>query len=198
MAVTLSSIARSPAPFIPAARDDSARASQPAAGSPGATDKVTLGANAAPDATYADPRGNAAAGVDVSAMLEESKRQTREILDLLLPLLEQQGLSMAKVISGEQTLSADPETIAEAKAAIADDGEYGVQQVAARILTFAQAAIGGDPSKLASIRAAVEKGFAEATKILGGALPEISQKTYAVVMAEFDRWADQGVEAKSA
>ncbi len=60
------------------------------------------------------------------------------------------------------SLKVEAATIERAKAAIADDGEYGVQQVAARILNFAQAFIGADPSRLESLRAAVEKGFAEA------------------------------------
>ncbi len=200
MSFTLPGILQGSASVAPAPRENPQRTSDKtaAAGGISATDKVTLGANAAEAATYADPRSNAAARADVSAMLEESQRQLRQVLDLLLPLLEQQGLNVAKVISGEQTLYADPATIEQAKAAIADDGEYGVQQVAERILNFAQAVIGGDPSKLESIRAAVEKGFAEARQILGGTLPEISQKTYAAVMAGFERWASEGAATESA
>jgi len=198
MSVTLSSLIRSPASPVPSAREPAPRSAEPAAGNPAATDKVTLGANAAPDLTYPDPRSAATGNSELNAMLEESDRQTRQVLDLLLPLLQQQGLNIGKVISGEQTLSADPETIAKAQAAIADDGEYGVKQVSERILNFAQAAIGGDPSKLSAVRAAVEKGFAEATKILGGSLPDISQKTYDAVMAGFDSWAKQDTEAQAA
>ncbi|HTN65451.1 MAG TPA: hypothetical protein VL051_04620, partial [Burkholderiaceae bacterium] len=88
-----------------------------AAGGIPVTDKVTLGASAAEAATYPDPRNNAAARADISATLEESQRQLQQVLDLLLPLLEQQGLNVAKVISGEQTLHADPATIEQAKAA---------------------------------------------------------------------------------
>lgn len=200
MSITLPGILQGSPAVAPAPRDNPQRANDKAAAaaSKPAADKITLGANSAAATTYADPRSNAAARADVSAMLEESQRQMQEVLDLLLPLLEQQGLNMAKVISGEQTLYADPATIEQAKAAIADDGEYGVQRVAERILNFAQAVLGGDPSKLESIRAAVEKGFAQAKEILGGALPEISQKTYAAVMAGFDRWASEGTSASSA
>lgn len=200
MSFTLPGILHGSASVAPAPRENAQRTNDKTAavGGISATDKVSLGANAAEAATYADPRSNAAARADVSAMLEESQRQMRQVLDLLLPLLEQQGLNAAKVISGEQTLYADPATIEQAKAAIADDGEYGVQKVAERILNFAQAAIGGDPSKLESIRAAVERGFAEARQILGGALPEISQKTYAAVMAGFERWASEGGATESA
>ncbi len=160
------------------------------------TDKVTLGAQATDTSTYTDPRANAAqTRPDVAAMLEESNRKVQEIINLILPLMRQQGLEISKVISGEQQLTTDAATIEKAKAAIAEDGEFGVRQVAERILNFAKSAIGDDPSKLAVIRAGIEKGFKEATDMLGGTLPEISQKTYAVIMGEFDRWQSEGIRS---
>ncbi|MEO8839909.1 MAG: DUF5610 domain-containing protein, partial [Herbaspirillum sp.] len=168
------------------------------------TDKVTLGAQPTQPVNptlYANPRtasmGASAStpmtGVELSTMLEESNRKANEIIDLLMGLLGQQGLNIAKVASGEQSLQADPATITKAQAAIAEDGEFGVKQVSERILSFAQGAIAGDPSKLASIRAGVEKGFSQARDILGGTLPAISQRTYDTIMASFDRWASDGI-----
>ena len=161
------------------------------------TDKVTLGAQATDTSTYTDPRANVAqTRPDVAAMLEKSNRKVQEIINLILPLMRQQGLEISKVVSGEQQLTTDAATIEKAKAAIAEDGEFGVRQVAERILNFAKSAIGAigdDPSKLAAIRAGVEKGFKEATDMLGGTLPEISQKTYAAIMGEFDRWQSEGI-----
>jgi hypothetical protein len=165
---------------------------------------VTLGAQQAQQAqplTYAAPaRTPAAASApstpsDLDRMLEESDRKAQAVIDLIRPLVEQQGLNMAKVASGEQQLSADPEAIEAAKAAVADDGEFGVQKTAERILSFAKAAIGADPSRLDAIRAAVEKGFQDAQDILGGSLPEISQKTRSTIQAEFDRWQKEGIPA---
>jgi hypothetical protein len=163
-----------------------------------ATDTVTLGAPAQSPATYADPRNKASMTAnDLSAMLESSNRKAQEVIDLILPLVQQQGLNLAKVVSGEQKLNADPATIAKAKAAIADDGEFGVEQVASRILDFAKAAIGDDPAKLDAVRAAVQDGFDQAAKIMGGALPDISQKTYAAIMETFDRWKNEGMDASA-
>lgn len=177
-----------------AARDATQRSSEKTEAS--VSDKVTLGVQPAEDATYGDLRNTAAqARPDVATMLEESNRKVKEIINLILPLLEQQGLSIAKVVSGEQTLTTDAETIEAAKAAIAEDGEFGIKQVSERILNFAKSVIGDDPSKLAAIRAAVEKGFKEASDMLGGTLPEISQKTHAAIMAEFDRWESEGISA---
>lgn len=161
---------------------------------PVATDKVTLQGQSPDPVTYTDPRsGTAQAAPDLASMLEDSNRKAQAIIDLIVPLVKQQGLNMAKVVSGEQQLTVDAATIAKAKAAIAEDGEFGVKQVAERILSFAKMAIGSDPSKLDAIRAAVEKGFKEAADMLGGTLPEISQKTHEVIMAEFDRWQSDGI-----
>ena len=126
-------------------------------------------------------------------MLEESDQKVADFLDFLRPLLEQQGLTMAKVVSGEQKLTVDQGTIDAAKAAISDDGEMGVRKVSERILSFAKFAMGDDPAKLQKIREAVELGFSQAKEALGGTLPDISQKTYDTIMAEFDRWEKEGI-----
>jgi hypothetical protein len=168
-----------------------------AQGEPGypVQDKVTLGEQQPQPLTYASPRSNQVAQSDLAKMLEESDRKAQAIIDLIRPLVEQQGLNFAKVASGQQQLSADPAAIEAAKAAIADGGEFSVEKTAERILSFAKAAIGADPSRFDAIRAAVEKGFQEAQDLLGGSLPEISQKTRATIQAEFDRWKTEGIPA---
>jgi hypothetical protein len=196
MSITISSTTASASAAPIAPREAVRRPTQTAQDEQGAsTDKVTLSGPAEPPLTYGAPRTSATvvqAPPDLDALLAESDRQAQEIINLILPAVEQQGLNLAKVVSGEQKLSADPATIAAAKAATADDGEFSVAKVSERILDFAKAAIGDDPSKLASIRAAVEQGFDDAAKALGGSLPELSEKTRANVMATFDRWQDDG------
>lgn len=195
-----------PASLQTAANAASATRTKPSAADDAATDsavadKVTLkdSSQTGNPATYADPRtGVAQAGQDLQSLLEESNRKAQQIIDLIVPMIKQQGLNLAKVVSGEQKLTVDPETIEKAKAAIADDGEFGVKQVAERILSFAKAAIGNDPSKMEAIRAAVEKGFKDAADMLGGTLPDISQKTHETIMAEFDRWQSDGIPAGDA
>ena len=83
----------------------------------------------------------------------------------------------------------DAATKAQAQADIAEDGYWGVEQTSERILDFAKALSGGDPSKVEELREAFEKGFKDATKTWGDELPEISQKTYDAVMKKFDDWA---------
>lgn len=164
-------------------------------------DTVTLGsAPAAEEAlTYADPRKAVGSSQSdnradqLRAALAESDRKVEEFMQLLGGLVEQQGLEWKKLVSGEQKLTADPETIQQAQAAIAEDGEFGVRKTAERILSFARLAMGDDPDKLETIRNAVTRGFDEAKQMLGGELPEISQQTYSAIMDEFDRWAKDGL-----
>ena len=158
-------------------------------------DKVTLGGKPpqSEPLTYGGPGNNKVSQSDLAKMIEESDRKAQAVIDLIRPLVEQQGLNFAKVAAGEQQLSADPATIEAAKAAIAEGGEFSVENTADRILGFARAMIGADPSKMESIRAAVEKGFQEAQDMLGGSLPEISLKTRGAVQAGFDLWEKDGM-----
>lgn len=87
-------------------------------------------------------------------------------------------------------LEIDKATQEAAQAAIAEDGEWGVEQTAQRILDFAMALTGGDPSKAEAMRGAVEQGFAAAEKIWGGKLPDISYQTRERVMQGFDDWVN--------
>lgn len=156
---------------------------------------VALGQRPVDEAqTYGDPRKTASKEKpDLQNMLDESNRKVDEFMQLLGSLVEKQGLSWSKLVSGEQKLSADAETIAKAKEAVSEDGEFGVRKTAERILTFAKMGMGDDPEKLATFRKAVEKGFDDAAKMLGGKLPQISEDTRKVIMAEFDRWEKEGI-----
>lgn len=153
-------------------------------------DTVKLNGQAPESLTYSKPRTMPA---ELSSMLEESDRQVEAMMSLIRPLLEQQGLTMSKVVSGEQKLTVDQGTIDAANAAISEDGEMGVRKVSERILSFAKFAMGDDPAQMKKIRDAVELGFSQAKEALGGTLPEISQKTYSTIMAEFDRWEQEGI-----
>lgn len=84
-----------------------------------------------------------------------------------------------------------PETIAQAKEDVAEDGYWGVKQTSERILDFAKALTGGDPSKIDEMKKAIEKGFAAAEKMWGKELPEISKQTHEAVMKGLEDWANQ-------
>jgi translation initiation factor 1 (eIF-1/SUI1) len=83
----------------------------------------------------------------------------------------------------------------EAQASISDDGDWGVDATANRILDFAVALSGGDPEKIELLRNAVQKGFDAAGSVWGGDLPQISHDTLAKIMEGFDEWAESGSAA---
>ena len=74
---------------------------------------------------------------------------------------------------------------------IAPGGEYSVDAVATRLMDMAKSLAGGDKSKIALLRDAVEKGFKAAGVELGGKLPSISQDTLAEVRKRFDEWENE-------
>ncbi len=78
-----------------------------------------------------------------------------------------------------------PETAAQA---ISKDGDWGVDAVSTRLLDMAVSLSGGDISKIAELRSAVEAGFQAAGDVIGGALPGVCQETYAETMRRFDYW----------
>lgn len=98
---------------------------------------------------------------------------------------------MKGVKSGE--VPVDAATVAQAKKDVADDGYWGVEQTADRIVSFAKALTGGDTSKIEEMRAAIEKGFKAATKTWGDKLPDISSKTYDRVNELLDEWSKEAV-----
>ena len=87
--------------------------------------------------------------------------------------------------------AASPDDIAAAKASIAEDGYWGVEQTSDRIIDFANALTGGDPSKIEEMREAFKKGYKQAEETWGGKLPDISQRTYDAVMQKFDKMAEE-------
>lgn len=80
-----------------------------------------------------------------------------------------------------------PETAAEA---ISENGMWGVDAVATRLMDMAMALSNGDPSKAEELRQAVKDGF----KAVGDmeSLPQVCQDTYAETMKRFDYWVEHG------
>ena len=162
---------------------------------------VTLGQSSDDSSalTYDKPTAGSTQGttVDVSALLAKSNQQVSDFLKLLGNLVQQQGLQWNKVVSGEQQLTVDPQTKAAATQALSEDGEMGIKNTARRILDFARLGIGSDPSKIATIRAAVQQGFDEAKQAFGGSLPQISNQTRDAIMATLDDWQKNGLPSNN-
>ena len=89
-------------------------------------------------------------------------------------------------------LTVTPEQKLAAQQAISEDGEWGVNAVATRIVDMCVSLSGGDSSKLSEMRAAVEKGFSQAGAQWGASLPSICQDTHEEINKRFDYWEQNG------
>lgn len=129
----------------------------------------------------------------IAQLKADAEQRTSQLRSLVENMMKQQGVqigtsdSMWRFLAGGN-FTVTAEAKAQAEAAIAEDGYYGVEQTSERIVDFAKALTGGDASKAEEMREAFIKGFKEATKSWGKELPEISQKTYDAVMEKFDAW----------
>ncbi len=129
----------------------------------------------------------------VSQLQADLEKQKSQLLDIVRKTISGQGNAIANaddmwkfLASGEFTV--DEETKKNAREAISEDGYWGVNQTSDRIVDFAIALSGNDPSKAEELLDAFKKGFDEATKAWGKDLPDISQKTYDAVLSKFDAW----------
>ncbi len=132
----------------------------------------------------------------VSQLKQELETHKLQFLNTVKDMLNKQGVKIAegegiwKQIA-QGNFSVDEETSAAAREAISDGGYWSVEKTSERLVSYAKALTGGDPSKAEAMREAFVKGFQEAEKAWGGSLPEISQKTYDATMKLFDEWANE-------
>lgn len=125
---------------------------------------------------------------------EETIRQMKDqIYESMKSLVEKTlGVQVAKSMSaGEMAQSLGLGTTPqEAAAAISEDGNWGVNAVATRLMDMAIQLSGGDVSKAEELRAAVQKGFEQVGSL--ESLPQVCQDTYTETMKRFDYWIANG------
>lgn len=139
---------------------------------------------------------------DVSAvdqMKMELKNQQSKFYDMVKSMLSKQGVNITLGQGAWKTVNdgnykVDAETQAAAQEAISEDGYWGVKKTSQRLVDFAKALVGGDPSRVEEMRAAFVKGYKAAEKAWGGSLPGIAGDTYKATMKLFDEWANEGKE----
>lgn len=128
----------------------------------------------------------------ISQLKEEAEKRTRSLRDLVEKMIVKQGQTFDEAniynLLREGKVIVDPETAAQAKADIAEDGYWGIAQTSDRLVSFAMALTGGDPEKADEMVAAVKEGFKQAQKAWGGELPEICQKTLDATLSKLDEW----------
>lgn len=132
----------------------------------------------------------------VAKMKADQENRQQQLQNIVDQMLSKQGDAYNKangiwsILSGGN-FTVDAATKAQAEKDIAEDGYWGVKQTSERILDFATALTGGDPSKIEEMRDAFKKGYEQAEKTWGGELPEISKQTYDAVMSGFDKMAEE-------
>jgi hypothetical protein len=116
--------------------------------------------------------------------------RTGNLQSLVTGMFGQQA-NVANAANGQLSLIIDQATQDKAKAAIAEDGYWGAEQTAGRLLDFAKALSGGDASNIEELREGVQKGYEAVANMFGGKLPQVTADTYDRVMAGFDSWANE-------
>lgn len=129
----------------------------------------------------------------INKMLNEMENRKKQLEQLVSKTLKKQGETYNASMNIYDLLKSgnlkfSPEDIAQAKADVAEDGYWGVEQTSERIYSFAFALTGGDPSKADDMLAAIEKGFKLAGKDWGGDLPDISKQTMEAVREKINNW----------
>lgn len=176
----------------------------PQTGKAGASNdpKDSTGKETSPAAVYekTDPAAAAAPKVykpdteKIKQMQDDMTTRQQTFLNLIRQMFGKQAKTLSltddalwkTLAAGDFTV--DEKTKEQALKDISEDGYWGVKQTSGRILDFAKALTGGDPSKIEKMRSAFEQGYKQAEKTWGGHLPEICKKTYDAVMKGFDDW----------
>ena len=138
----------------------------------------------------------------IARLKKEADERTASLKSLVEKMMAKQGQTIAKagVLDFEngtnladifRNLEVDDETRAQARADIAEDGYWGVEKTSDRMLDFAKALAGDDPSAAKDMLEAIKKGFEEAKKAWGEELPELSQKTMDATLEKVNKWIEE-------
>ncbi|TYQ16860.1 UNVERIFIED_CONTAM: hypothetical protein Cloal_3435 [Acetivibrio alkalicellulosi] len=125
----------------------------------------------------------------IQKLKEQSDRIYNNLREMVRQLLEKQGMEFKETdfIQENEKLAFQELDLAE---------ELSPENVSQRIIDFAKAISGGDIEKFALLKEAIENGFNKAAKALGGELPEISKKTYELVMEKLNEWKNESLDSK--
>ena len=148
--------------------------------------------------------GKSVAAGEISGLTDQKYVSLTSLVETLLTSQtvkssQSGGLSFSQIVEKYQGnlkniiegLHVDEATRLKAQQDISEDGYWGVKQTAARTIEFAKSLSGGDPSKLAELKAAIEKGYQLAEKAWGDSLPELCYQTKDVIMKGLDDWSAQ-------
>ncbi len=156
-------------------------------------------ANSKTAAALASKKNNKVDSDTIAKLKADADARFSQLQGIVEKLISKQGKASENASIWSQfrqgiqdgSIQVDEETARQAAEDVSEDGYWGVKQTSERILDFAKAISGGDSAMAEKMRDAIEKGFKEASKLWGGDLPDISQKTYDAVMKGIDEWKDE-------
>lgn len=129
----------------------------------------------------------------IEKMKADAEARTASLRSLVEKMMLKQGQTvnsatdyLAALRNG--TLKVDAATAKQAQEDISENGYWGVEQTSDRLVSFAKALAGDDPSKADELMAAIEKGFKQATKAWGDELPGICGKTMEATREKMNEW----------
>lgn len=154
--------------------------------------KETQTTKETPAAVYEKTEGKETSHVYDKNTILKLKRESQEahsqLIRLVQEMLKRQGKSL-ELLGHDEIVEVDEIARSEAQELVGPDGPLGAEAVSQRLVDFAIAISGGDKSKAETLRSAIDQGFKEAEKILGG-LPDISKETYRLTMEKFNAWVN--------
>ncbi len=134
----------------------------------------------------------------ISQLKAEAEKRRGQLRELVEKMLLKQGQAFREStmyrLLREGKVPVDAETAAQAKADIAKDGYWGVDQTSERLVSFAKALTGGDPDKADEMMEAVKKGFEQAAKTWGDELPDICKQTLEATLNKLEAWKSSVAE----
>lgn len=138
----------------------------------------------------------------VEKMKAEAEEKTAQLRSLVEKMMLKQGQTVSTAMDyiaalKSGTLEIDEATRKQAEEDISEDGYWGVEQTSDRLVSFAKALAGDDPSKAEKLMAAIEEGYKQATKAWGDELPDICSKTLEAARTKMDAWKNSTVTAES-
>lgn len=132
----------------------------------------------------------------IEKMKAEAERNTEQLRSLVEKLLLKQGekhTSLANLFQKvkDGILEVEPETIQQAKEDVSEDGYWGIEKTSERLFSFAKALSGNDTRHADLMIKAMEKGFRQAEKQWGDALPDICRKTIDAATEKINAWRNE-------
>jgi hypothetical protein len=142
------------------------------------TDTVTLGTTTHSAGTYSR-----------QAIREAADQRFGNMGALVGQYLNRQS-EATKQVSGAESGAA------QAASDISQNSDWGVDAVSDRILQFATAVSSGNRTSYGALKSAIDAGFQQAMKALGGEAYGVSQETYKEVIRKLDAWRDNETQSR--